>query len=51
MKKAEAWRSADVECECPYCSEIAIVGTVGDALDSYTCEGCNKEFEIGEVNE
>jgi len=51
MKKAETWRSEDIECECPYCSEFASVGTTSDVLTTYVCEGCGKEFEIGEVSE
>jgi hypothetical protein len=51
MKKAEIWRSSDIECECPYCMAIQIIGSIGDEVETYDCEECGKTFEIGELNE
>ena len=48
MKTSEAWRSSEVESECPYCGEVDAIGYVDNVPETWHC-GCGKEYIVGDI--
>lgn len=44
LPEVEPWRSQDIECECPHCGEVILVGEYPYNGGEEECDKCGEKF-------